>query len=74
MYVLVHSKSASPFTYQYNSVWDFLITQNEEMDGESGTCGRGENIHVLIKCKIKVAVVEIELTKAIRDNKLLARY
>lgn len=71
---MVHSKSASPFTYQYNSVWDFLITQNEEMDGESRTCGREENIHVLIKCKIRVAVVEIELTRAIKDNKLLARY
>lgn len=51
MYVLVHSSSTSPFIYQYNGVWDFLITQNEEKDGESRICGRGEKIYVLIKYK-----------------------
>lgn len=74
MCVLVHSRSTSPFIYQYNSVWDFLITQNEEIDGESRICGRGEKICVLIKYKTRVAVLEIELTRTVNDNKLLVRY
>lgn len=73
MCVLVHSRSTPPFIYQNNDVWEFLITQNEGMDGE-GICGRGEKICVLIKYKIRVAVLEIQLTRTINDNKLLARY
>lgn len=74
MYVLVHSRSTFSFIYQYNSVRSFLITQNEEMDGESRVCGGGEKICVLIKYKFRVSVVEIQLTRAINDNKVLARY
>lgn len=33
-----------------------------------------ENIHVLIKDKIRVIVVEIELARDIKDNKLLVCY
>lgn len=40
-------------------------------DGESGTCSRGEKIHVLIKYKIRVTVAEIQLERDIKDNKLL---
>lgn len=43
-------------------------------DGESRTCSRGEKIHVLIKYKIRVTVVDIQLARDIKDNKLLVCY
>lgn len=43
-------------------------------DGESRTCSRGEKIHVLIKYKIRVTVVDIQLARDIKDNKLLLCY
>lgn len=46
----------------------------EKYDGEIRTRSRGEKIHVLIKQKIRVAVVEIQLARDIKDSKLLVRY
>lgn len=43
-------------------------------DGESRTCSRAEKIRVLIEYKIRVTVAEIQLARAIKDNKLLVRY